>query len=114
MPSIFEYLYSNFKKTLLVANIIRFTKEDKYKFLFVVYVSFTIYGFNLCVKVEQKAAMNIVKDTTDFTVEGGKLARRFLLGFTVMTIGLMMSPLTPGPTQLVVTMSQLMMQILKW
>ena len=75
MPSIFEYLYSNFNKTLLVANIIRFTKEDKYKFLFVEYVSFTIYGFNLCVKVEQKAAMNIVKDTTDFTVEGLKIGK---------------------------------------
>ena len=43
--------------------------------MFVKYVSFTIYGFNLCVKVEQKAAMNIVKDTTDFTVEGWKIGK---------------------------------------
>ena len=76
MPSIFEYLYSNFNKTLLVADIIRFTKEDKYKFLFVEYVSFTMYRFNLCVKVEQKAAMNIVKDTTYFTVEGWKIGKK--------------------------------------
>jgi len=71
-PSIIlhEYQYSNFNKTLSIANIKRFTREDKYKFLFVEYVTEAIYGFNLCVKVEQTAAINIVKDTTDFTVEG--------------------------------------------
>jgi len=75
MPSIFEYLYSNFNKTFSVANTIRFNKEDTYKFLFVEYVSFTMYVFKLCVKVEQKAAMNIVKDTTDSTVEGWKIGK---------------------------------------
>jgi len=60
---------------LSVDNIIRFAKEDKYKFLIVEYVLFNRYGFNLCVKVEQKAAMNIVKETTDFTVEGWKIGK---------------------------------------
>ncbi len=76
-PFISEYQYSNFNKTLSVADIIRFTREDKYKFLFVEYVTCTIYiyGFNLCVKVEQKAAVNIVKDMTNFTVEGWKIGK---------------------------------------
>ena len=38
-PFIFEYQYSNFNKTLSVLNIIRFTRKDKYKFLFVEYVT---------------------------------------------------------------------------
>ena len=81
---IFEYQYSNFNKTLSIANIKRFTREDKYKFLFVEYVTEAIYGFNLCVKVEQTAAINIVKDTTDFTVEGweiGKEIPTWFLGY---------------------------------
>jgi len=83
-PLIFEYQYSNFNKTLSVANIIRFTREDKYKILFVEYVTSNIYGFNLCVKVEQTAAINIVKDTTDFTVEGWKIGKEiptWVLGY---------------------------------
>jgi hypothetical protein len=76
---------------LSIANIIRFTREDKYKFLIVEYVTEAIYGFNLGVKVEQTAAINIIKDKTDFTVEGWKIAKE--LGFSVMTIGLMMSPI---------------------
>ncbi len=72
---IFEYQYSNFNNTLSIANIIRFSREDKYKFLFVEYVTKTIYGFNLCVKVEQTAAINIVKDTIDFIVEGWKIGK---------------------------------------
>ena len=87
-PFLLEYKYSNFNKTLSIANIRRFTREDKYKFLIVEYVTKAIYGFNLGVKVEQTAAINIVKDKTDFTV-----ARRYLLGFSVMTIGLMMTPI---------------------
>jgi hypothetical protein len=83
-PFIFEYQYTNFNKTLSVANIIRFTREDKYKFLFVEYVTCTIYGFNLCVKVEQTAAINIVKDMPDFTVEGWKIGKEiptWVLGY---------------------------------
>ena len=67
-----------------VADIIRFTREDKYKFLFVEYVTSAIYGFNLCVKVEQTAAINIVKDTTDFTVVGWKIGKEiptWVLGY---------------------------------
>ncbi len=60
---------------MLVADIIRFTKEDKYKILFVEYVTSSIYGFNLCVKIEQTAAINIVRDITDFTVEGWKIGK---------------------------------------
>jgi hypothetical protein len=73
LTPIFEFRYSNFNKTLSVADIIRFTREDKYKFLFVEYVTPSIYGFNLCVKVEQTAVINIVRDITDFTVEGWKI-----------------------------------------
>ncbi len=67
-----------------VADIIRFTREDTYKFLFVEYVMSSIYGFNLCVKVEQTAAINIVRDITDFTVEGwkmGKVIPTWVLGY---------------------------------
>jgi hypothetical protein len=83
-PFILEYQYSNFNKTLSIANIIRFTREDKYKFLIVEYVFSNIYGFNLGVKVEQTAAINIVKDKTDFTVEGWKIAKEiptWVLGY---------------------------------
>ena len=83
-PFILEYQYSNFKKTLSIANIIRFTREDKYKFLIVEYVTEAIYGFNLGVKVEQTAAINIIKDKTDFTVEGWKIAKEiptWVLGY---------------------------------
>jgi hypothetical protein len=69
---------------LSIANIIRFTREDKYKFLIVEYVFSNIYGFNLGVKVEQTAAINIVKDKTDFTVEGWKIAKEiptWVLGY---------------------------------
>ena len=83
-PFILEYQYSNFNKTLSIANIIRFTREDKFKFLIVEYVFSNIYGFNLGVKVEQTAAINIVKDKTDFTVEGWKIAKEiptWVLGY---------------------------------
>jgi hypothetical protein len=83
-PFILEYQYSNFNKTLSIAEIIRFTREDKYKFLFVEYVTEAIYGFNLCVKVKQTAAINIVKDKTDFTVEGWKIGKEiptWVLGY---------------------------------
>ena len=43
--------------------------------LLVEYVTEAIYGFNLGVKVEQTAAINIVKDKTAFTVEGWKIAK---------------------------------------
>jgi hypothetical protein len=69
---------------LSIANIIRFTREDKYKFLIVEYVTKAIYGFNLGVKVEQTAAINIVKDKTDFSVEGWKIAKEiptWVLGY---------------------------------
>ena len=64
--------------------IIRFTKEDTYKFLFVEYVTSSIYGFNLFVKIKQTAAINIVRDITDFTVEGwkiGKVIPTWVLGY---------------------------------
>jgi hypothetical protein len=83
-PFIFEYQYSNFNKTLSVADIIMFTREDKYKFLFVEYVTSSMYGFNVCVKVEQTAAVNIVKDMTGFTVEGWKIGKEiptWVLGY---------------------------------
>ena len=83
-PFILEYQYSNFNKTLSIADIIRFTREDKYKFLLVEYVTEAIYGFNLCVKVKQTAAINIVKDKTDFTVEGWKIGKEiptWVLGY---------------------------------
>jgi hypothetical protein len=83
-PFILEYQYSNFNKTLSISDIIRFTREDKFKFVFVEYVTKAIYGFNLCVKVEQTAAMNIVKDKTDFTVEGWKIGKEiptWVLGY---------------------------------
>ena len=58
-----------------IADSIRFTLEDKYNFLIVGYVTEAIYGFNLGAKVEQTAAMNIVKDKTDFIVEGWQIAK---------------------------------------
>ncbi len=67
-----------------IADIIRFIREDKYKFLIVEYVTEAIYGFNLSVKVEQTAAINIIKDKTDFTVEGWKIAKEiptWVLGY---------------------------------
>ena len=67
-----------------IADIIRFTREDKYNFLIVGYVTEAIYGFNLGAKVEQKAAINIVKDKTDFTVEGWQIAKEiptWVLGY---------------------------------
>ncbi len=84
LTPIFEFWYSNFNKTLTVADIIRFTREDKYKFLLVEYDTTSIYGFNLCVKVEQTAAINIVRDITDFTVEVwkiGKVIPTWVLGY---------------------------------
>ena len=67
-----------------IADIIRFTREDKYNFLIVGYVTEAIYGFNLGAKVEQTAAMNIVKDKTDFIVEGWQIAKEipaWVLGY---------------------------------
>ena len=83
-PFILEFQYSNFNKALSIADIIRFTRVDKYKFLIVGYVSEAIYGFNLGAKVEQTAAINIVKDKTDFTVEGWQIAKEiptWVLGY---------------------------------
>jgi hypothetical protein len=48
------------------------------------YISSSIYWFNLCVKAEQAAAITIVKDMTDFTVEGCKISKvkpKWVLGF---------------------------------
>ena len=69
-PFILVFEYSNFNKTMSK----KFTREDKYNFLIVGYVTEAIYGFNLGAKVEQTAAMNIVKDKTDFILEGWQIA----------------------------------------
>jgi hypothetical protein len=65
-----EYQCSNFDKTLLIGEIIRLTTEDNFKYLMVEYVTLSVYGFNLRVKAEQVAAIAIVKDMPDFTVDG--------------------------------------------
>ena len=103
---------------MLLADIIRFTREDKkYKFMFVEYVTCTIYGFNQCVKVEQTAVINIVKDMTDFTVEGWKIGKEiptWVLGYDEWVNDNDVSPFTPGTTRLIETKSQSMMRILRW
>ncbi len=70
-----EYQCSNFDKTLSIGEIIRLTIEDSFKYLLVEYTNLSVYGFNLCVQAEQVAAIAIVKDTSDFTVDGWKISK---------------------------------------
>ena len=79
-----EHQCSNFDKTLSIGDIIRLTTEDSFKYLMVEYTNLSVYGFNLCVQAEQVAAIAIVKDTSDFTVDGWKISKEkpiWVLGF---------------------------------
>ena len=79
-----EHQCSNFDKTLSIGEIIRLTTEDSFKYLMVEYTNLSVYGFNLRVQAEQVAAIAIVKDTSDFTVDGWKVSKEkpiWVLGF---------------------------------
>ena len=79
-----EYQCSNFDKTLSIGEITRLTIEDNFKYLMVEYTNSSVYGFNLRVHAEQVAAIAIVKDTSDFTVDGWKISKEkpiWVLGF---------------------------------
>ncbi len=79
-----EYQCSNFDKTLLIGEIIRLTTEDHFKYRMVEYVTLSVYGFNLRVKAERVAAIAIVKDMSDFTVDDWKTSKEkpiWVLGF---------------------------------
>ena len=79
-----EHQCSNFDKTLSIGDIIRLTTEDSFKYLMVEYTNLSVYGFNLRVQAERVAAIAIVKDTSDFTVDGWKVSKEkpiWVLGF---------------------------------
>ncbi len=79
-----EYQCSNFDKTLSIGEIIRLTTEDSFKYLMVEYTNSSEYGFNLRVQAEQVADIAIVKDMSDFTVDGWKISKEkpiWVLGF---------------------------------
>ena len=79
-----EHQCSNFDKTLSIGDIIRLTTEDSFKYLMVEYTTLSVYGFNLRVQAERVAAIAIVKDTSDFTVDGWKVSKEkpiWVLGF---------------------------------
>ena len=62
---------TNFDKQLTLADIIKFTKDDKMKYLVVEYSNGNFYGFNLVDVNERQAAKNIVADfDNDFTICG--------------------------------------------
>jgi hypothetical protein len=50
---------------------VKFTKDDKMKYLVVKYTNTSFYGFNLVDKNERQAATKIVTDVdNDFTITG--------------------------------------------
>jgi hypothetical protein len=56
---------------MAIDDIMKFTKDDKMKYLVVEYTNGCFYGFNLVVKNERQTATNIVADVNnDFTITG--------------------------------------------
>ena len=57
--------------------IVKFTKDDKMKYLVVKYTNGCFYGFNLVVKNERLAATKIVADVeNDFTICGWRMSKK--------------------------------------
>ncbi len=55
----------------------KFTKDDKIKYLVVEYSNSTFYGFNLVVKNERLAATKIIADVdNDFTICGWRMSKK--------------------------------------
>ncbi len=62
----------------------KFTKDDKMKYLVVEYSNGNFYGFNLVDVNERQAAKKIVADVyNDFTICGWRIKKKTILGFIV-------------------------------
>jgi hypothetical protein len=67
---------TNFDKQLTLADIIKFTKDDKMKYLVVEYSNGNFYGFNLVDANERRDAKIIVADVdNDFTICGWRISK---------------------------------------
>jgi hypothetical protein len=67
---------TNFDKQLTLADIIKFTKDDKMKYLVVEYINGNFYGFNLVDANERRDAKIIVADVdNDFTICGWRISK---------------------------------------
>ncbi len=56
----------------------KFTKDDKMKYLVVEFTNGYFYGFNLVVKNERQTATNIVVDVdNDFTITGWRMSKNY-------------------------------------
>ncbi len=68
---------SVFDKKMTIDDIVKFTKDDKMKYLVVKYTNGCIYGFNLVVKDERQTATNIIADVNnDFTITGWSMSKQ--------------------------------------
>ncbi len=62
----------------------KYTKDDKMKYLVVECSKGTFYGFNLVVKNERLAATKIIADVeNDFTICGWGMLKKNIMGFIV-------------------------------
>jgi hypothetical protein len=62
---------------LTIDDIVKFTKDNKMKYLVVEYTNGCFYGFNLVVKNERQIATNIVADVdNDFTITGWRMSKK--------------------------------------
>jgi hypothetical protein len=64
-----------FDKSLTAVNIIKFTQEDKMKYLIIEHSSGNYYGFNLHESNKRTSAISIVQDQEEFMVMGWKVAK---------------------------------------
>ncbi len=65
---------------MTIGYIVKFTKDDKMKYLVVKHTNGCIYRFNLIVKNERQTATNIVTDDNDFTVTGWRMPKNLPSG----------------------------------
>jgi hypothetical protein len=67
-------------KKLTIDDIVKFTKDDKMKYLVVKNTNGCFYGFNLVVKNdERQTATNILTDVdNDFTITGWRMSKKLL------------------------------------
>ncbi len=62
---------------MTIDDIVKFTKDEKMKFLVVKYTNGCFYGFNLIVKNKRQTATNIVADVdNDFTITGWRMSKK--------------------------------------
>jgi hypothetical protein len=62
---------------MTIDDIVKFTMDDKMKYLVVEFTNGCFYGFNLVVENERQTATNIVADVdNDFTITGWRMFKK--------------------------------------